>query len=447
MLKNHEFNDFLKNAYFLKLPYKGIKQVLNVGSLFKMLQSEYFDIHMLISYLFLKKETGIQDALINLMSLKYIDKSYFYIPQLCMLMSTKESYNSIETYILDRCVDRLKFSIKTFWIISSFSPKSSSIFEQFLSKIEMTLINGRRSTLSSYKSYRTELSRINTPNDLSTKEVSDLLEKSKSKETNLNYFDNIIRFYYELKLMCEKLNNFPKESENKRVDTRQSVLGAYINNFNYKLSVQSKEYYNGIILPFDDYYSINDEYNTIIVNFIPEHCQCFSTKARVPVKLTVETVKLIESKDWESKIIKEKYKNWTELKLISNENDIKEFKSVEDFLVNYDSFQQKEENLTHNDIWHLSNNSENVNHTNSNDFTLLNNNDAPLIEVKKIVEEIAIDNKYHNHNNKEVIRRLNESVLFDVEDQDLINPFDKLWNQTCIEIKENSPFKNFSTYI
>jgi hypothetical protein len=61
----------------------------------------------------------------------------------------------------------------------------------------------------------------------------------------------------------------------------------------------TKSFFRGFILHFDDSYSTMDDYNTLIVNFLPEHSFFFSTKTRVPVKIAVEIVRVLECADWD----------------------------------------------------------------------------------------------------------------------------------------------------
>lgn len=496
---NSPTKTIIKSIKITKIPLEPTEKSNNklyFGSLYNLTTSEYFNIDMLISYLYSRQEQGIQDTLVNIMSMKYIDKSYFYIPQLCMMLmlSNKTYSESIETYILDRCIDRLKFSVKTFWMINSFIPKDVSasvsvsidqrnvakLFEKMLSKIEMTLINGRRSTSSGYK-YHQYHNNINE----STVEVRNLLETSKKKEEKLNYFDNVIRFYYDIKKMCEKLFSFPRNSkENERIDNRSSVLKAFIKDFNYRIEnlKENNRNYRGFILPFDDYYSISDEYNSIIVSIIPEYCMCFSSKGRVPVKITVETIKMKEVDEWELKYIKD-------VGEYIKKREVKEFLSVEDFLnqnegvevdvvIDFDEDEREEregkdqcrinksEVLTHEQIWHKDkdvNVDVNVDvDVERNEFQLLeyntennnNNNKKNIentIEINKIINEINQSNqstfqteslqKQTSH-----ISNFKKTLLYDYDDKDLINPFDSLWVEDCEKIKKSSQFQKFSTY-
>ena len=55
----------------------------NVGSLLRMFQSEFFDIHMAVEYLCKMEQRGVQDYLVNLMySMQDVHNIDFYLPQL-----------------------------------------------------------------------------------------------------------------------------------------------------------------------------------------------------------------------------------------------------------------------------------------------------------------------------------------------------------------------------
>ncbi len=54
----------------------------NKGSLFNLFESEMFDIHYALYYLDIREETGVVDVLINLVYKRFINQSFFYLPQL-----------------------------------------------------------------------------------------------------------------------------------------------------------------------------------------------------------------------------------------------------------------------------------------------------------------------------------------------------------------------------
>ena len=76
----------------------------NEGSLLKLFQSPYFDIHMLMKYLETREEPGVIIYLINKLfdtSTEYLD---LYLPQICYLALTKESEETrqmLEKFILE----------------------------------------------------------------------------------------------------------------------------------------------------------------------------------------------------------------------------------------------------------------------------------------------------------------------------------------------------------
>ena len=114
-----------------------------------------------------------------------------------------------------------------------------------------------------------------------------IYNQSIDKEIRQKYFESSLEFYQNLKSMCEKLKNFPKESN--RPNNRNVILKDYILMHNLNISNLKKEiqlnsntktivqnFFYGIILPFDDSMSTLDEHNSIIVRIIPEFCFCFS---------------------------------------------------------------------------------------------------------------------------------------------------------------------------
>jgi hypothetical protein len=58
------------------------KEVSNNGSLYELFKSSVFNINLAIYYIDKKEEQSIVDFLINLLYEKYINESFFYLPQL-----------------------------------------------------------------------------------------------------------------------------------------------------------------------------------------------------------------------------------------------------------------------------------------------------------------------------------------------------------------------------
>ena len=75
----------------------------------------------------------------------------------------------------------MKFSLVVYWLLSSFIEHDDNLivkkFDKFIQRVEMTLVNGRRSTLSNYRTYK----------NLTGKTEEDVLLNSLDKEFRLEY--------------------------------------------------------------------------------------------------------------------------------------------------------------------------------------------------------------------------------------------------------------------
>ena len=125
-------NPLNNNSYNLK----------KVNTSYKVLHEKNFNIDALIFYLSTRNQIGITDELINILYTKFQNESLFYTPQLCSFITYKKYITPIENYLLDCCVDRMKFSLTTFWM--TFSNENSEKLEKLRQKIEMTMVNNRR---------------------------------------------------------------------------------------------------------------------------------------------------------------------------------------------------------------------------------------------------------------------------------------------------------------
>lgn len=81
-LKNLERDIILNLSRNFKIPGYDPKKDLKCGSLYNLFDSFLFDIHFLICYLDKIDNQGIADTLMNLMYKKFINESFFYLPQL-----------------------------------------------------------------------------------------------------------------------------------------------------------------------------------------------------------------------------------------------------------------------------------------------------------------------------------------------------------------------------
>ena len=405
------------------------KRSLNNGSLYNMFMSEFFGMNMVLIYLDSREENTIIDTLINLMYKSYVHLSLFYIPQLCVMLNYKIYKKTLESYLLDRCINQIKFSLQIFWLLNSYTEDDcldikKDIYEDMLRKIEETLVNGNRRSLTQYLQYE-EISKKNLDSKRSSKidgNDSEIIEKSIKKEMSLEYFNLCSDFYSKLKEMCEDLKNYEKGTP------RKNALKNYIEDFNQML-IQQRIMYNenlnqnnsfyGIILPFNDSDSTNDKENTLMVNFINEQSFCFSTKARVPTKICAECIKVDECKDWNKLIIQSEKNVNLSFGVIKSDIDIKlEIKKIRT-------------SISHN----LENDKE---------------KEKEIIERKKKKEE-ELKNFYNNIDKIKKEEEKKEELVNQFEmlpniTDEIANIFGKPVEKIAEELKEKSQFKNFKTY-
>ena len=267
---------------------------------YKVIESEVFNIDTLIYYLSTRDQIGVTDILINYLYAKFQNDSLFYIPQLCSFLTYKKYITPIENYILDSCVNRMKFSLTTFWM--TFANLNSEKMEKLQQNIEITLVNNRRYSLKANR-YDKQLNKNNL-----FEYQAYLIQQSIIKEWKLNYFNYVFKFYDNLKNLCKALKNTNKNE-------RDELLKKYLIKFNKKIKNEKKKsqsdmpqlgllinyFYEGILLPFNDDIDTSDSHCSIIVNFIPELSMCYHSKARVPILLIVECVKLYEIQEKSAK--------------------------------------------------------------------------------------------------------------------------------------------------
>ena len=258
-------------------------------------------------------------------------------------------------------------------------------------------------------------------NSVNSNDSLEIYNTSVKKEIRLQYFNVCIEFYQKLKGMCEDLKNYPKEKNPKdNKMNRKEALRSYIGKFNQYLMTQRKEnkeivnenpFFNGIILPFDDSISTNDNDNSLIVRLIPEQSFCFSTKARVPTKVCAECVRVAECVKWNELYINEETKQETALLdefTVINKNDIISMSPVLDK-------SEKENKL-------------------KEFYNTINTSKKEEIEKKLL--------NYATNQGDQSISTSQESSMSD----ELKHIFGKPILEVTNDIKANSPFRNFTTY-
>lgn len=382
---------------------------------YKVCHKETFNIDTLIFYLSTRDTPGVIDELINLLYKKFQNDSLFYIPQLCSFLTYKKYTKPIENYLLDSCVDRMKFSLTTFWM--TFANQASQKMEELQQNIEITLVNNRRYSMK-VNNYR-----LNNKDKNILNIETDLIKESRIKEYKLNYFDYVFKFYDKLRKLCDLLKDTDKSERNE-------VLRKVLNEYNKKIHEAKNKmpsygmilnyFYEGLLLPFDDDKDTSDNRCNIIIRFIPEKCMCYHSKARVPILLTAECVQVGEIQE------KEEEKN----KIIS-------FDSLNSFLNT--NLKDSEENTINNKP---KSKEKNEIKNNNNDFYIISKDE--VISKKEyyfgkkynnLIKEYKNKSKYNNYKTyslKSFIFKSNDDLRQELLALQLIKKFKMIFEDAGI---------------
>ena len=354
----------------------------------------------IIYYLLKIENRGRIDVLVNMILEKYPDDGYFYIPQLCTVFRETTYTESLEQYLLEQCGNRMKFSLYVFWIFTSYSQKNNTKFRDFISTLEMSLVNGLR---------------LRTNHKL--KNDTEIYEENINKEFRANYYNICIKFYQNLKNLCEKLKEYPIESDEPKIE-RKYILNNFLNNQNIKISKLIKTegikeatnlvkgLYRGYILPFNDTTdSIIDEECYIIVKFNNKYCQCLSTKARVPCKIVFEVVKVKDLKYWDEYSLEI---NTTREGRLSSLNCIENFLYQND---NNNSEERESDKSSKNEI-------------SLNEF-LYNETKEEQDKEQEQEQDIVEKNNINNNNNNIIIHDISEKITDNISEKSDLQEFKK----------------------
>ena len=437
----------------MKYKYKKQKNITNLF-LLENSSSDFLTLPKLINNLLKIECRGRVDQIVNMILEKFPDEGYFYIPQFCTVLQEQPYTESLEQYLLKQCGSRIKFSLYVYWIISSYCQQGNNKFKNFLSTIEMSMVNGLRKK------------------NLKLITDSEIYEENINKEYRANYYDICIKFYQNLKSICEKLKEFPIESYEPKKE-RKNILNAFLNKQNKKISKlietdglseasnSVQGLYRGYILPFNDTDSILDEECNIIVKFNNKYCQCLSTKARVPCKIVFEVVKVKDLKKWDMYSL-ENY--------LTREGRFSTFNSIQNFLyqnnankdnnnINSSNSEGRESDkggkneISLNDFLYnesrdeqdLERNTLNIIYDNSEKITDISSDKLSLIEMESQVRslseggpnrDIPLFSQNHNYNFYNLIDF----------DNKFGNPFGERWLDICEKIKLESPYRNFPSH-
>ena len=477
------FHNFMLVVKWLqKIPEEQEKKNNENKNLYNFFNSEEFSIDLLMVHLNKQTRISIIDTLVELMYKKYINQSFFYLPQLCMLFNYKEYYSSLESYLLDRCVNQIKFSLQITWLLNSFIEDDYSeikldTYESLLQRIEETLVNGERSTIKMLKQYNRNDSNSSEENNIiSSKKFFTYLDKNKMsseitpflvKQSRLTYFDMCIDFYSSLKFMCEDLKNYKKENGERKNKLMQCIQD--INDKLLKQRIDNEEFlekypsFFGIILPFNDTSSTEDVDSNFIVRIIPEECFCFSTKARVPTKICAECITLKDLQN--SDLFKVKKENKIKINSSKKNNFYLNNYNFSGKIIKRTSLKRKTEmplnlknicgNIMSNEIKYdpiFKRDSETIFSIKEEDNNNIEKEYSQKEKLKQfLIETSKLENQRGNKNNS---NKNKEENKFDINDfeilpditEELRNVFGKPMDILEKEIKQNSPYKNFKSY-
>ena len=404
----------------------------------------------LICYLNNHEEKGVLDYLINTINMnkKLLDQSFFYLNQLITMLNYKKYKSSIKQYIIDKGICYIKFSVRISLYLNSF-PKEKKEIQDMKFRIEQIM----RSSYTDIQDSQLKL----------TKKLKDddyIVNQNNNHETQVFYYYKCLEFFENLKKLCLKLFDYPikldSNSKNKNI-TRKTFLKEIINLMNKEIDLMRSQEYKkmkreeminmkknenknvfkkskfnkGYILPFNNELSNSDKKSLIIVNILPEYSSAFSTKERVPVKLTCECIELGEA---ESEYFFDLYDN-------------------NEFFETHNDYANSKENNIFSSSFYKSNFSDLLTQQLS---IIVSTNHIKLWDKWKNLEktmktsEQEPKKKTENKPFNSMVKETNDSGFDDfvviefVTEQ--INPFGEPKEKTFEKIYKTSSFKKFRTY-
>ena len=451
---NIEIYNYLSSQMNYKYKSSKISSKRNIYDICESQNLESID--PIICFLNDREEKGISDYLINTINMNpnLLDKSFFYLNQLITMLTFKKYIYSIEQYIIDKGILYLKFSVRISLYLNSF-PKDKKEIQKMQFKIEQIM----RYSYNDIKDSQLILTKKLKNDDF-------IVNSSKNKnEIQVYYYYKCLEFFENLKKLCLLLFNYPLTLENnnnslnnKKKMTRKTALKEFITLINEELdfirgeeykkmkkeefmnlkknqnsSIYNKSKFNkGYLLPFNNDKSNSDDHSLIIVNILPEYSTVFSTKERVPIKLTCECIELGEAK---SEIFFELYDNnkfyekYEEYNLIPTKENEKIGNSI--FTSSFSDIltqQLSVYNPKHVKLFDKWKNLEKSIPTSKE-------------EIQKVEKEKTIDNmiKVTSHD------EFDDFVVIDF-DTEKFNPFGEDKEKVFEKIYQTSSFKKFRTY-
>lgn len=109
----------------------------NTGSLLRLFQSEFFDVHLHMHYLLSMESGGVQDYLVNALYKMGDDDVDFYLPQLCQLALLRYQKSSLHHFLKDKASKSMHFALKINWLMTSYAEdKRPEIREAALAMVQ-----------------------------------------------------------------------------------------------------------------------------------------------------------------------------------------------------------------------------------------------------------------------------------------------------------------------
>lgn len=235
----------------------------------ELFQGDNLPVEFILFYLYNHSMPGVQAFLINKLYQVPLAQISFYIPQLIRMSINREDYGAYSHFFIDIASRDYLLGVKMYWIFQAElkTDKQSKKIEEITHALEKQIVQGNSPIF---------------PLSLSI----DTLDFAYLRA---EYFSDQFKFVHTLTKISILLIN---ES-----DDKDSTLHAYLTHldtwlkeirfwYSRKDDEYGKRLFRGIVLPFDDPLQF--------VRIPSLEAKCFTTKARVPYKLVIESISIHE---------------------------------------------------------------------------------------------------------------------------------------------------------
>mmetsp|Transcript_7578 Transcript_7578/g.14181 ORF Transcript_7578/g.14181 Transcript_7578/m.14181 type:complete len:629 (+) Transcript_7578:1252-3138(+) len=268
----------------------------NEGSLLRLFKSEYFSLNLLLYYLQRRTEPGVHAYLVNMLHTVDLVQVEFYLPQLLNLTLHRPDSAGLERFFQLAAAKRHSFALKLYWYLQAAEAdglsSQSNQLEHLIQDIEMIVVNGQKPEKLPFTEVPPRLLEIDIPEEEP--------ELSNRKAFRAEYFGFQQKFGTTLCKLSIALTPQPE-------DLRLAILQTCVTNINMWLddtrhrfnaanshSLYAQRLFRGVHLPFN--FKIGEPGRCEqVLRILPEESFCFKTKARVPYKITFETIEVDEA--------------------------------------------------------------------------------------------------------------------------------------------------------